>query len=76
MSIYFLQEHAAKLAELIVDKGAYVFVCGDGKHMAKDVQTKLREIVARHGAGMQPEAAEDYLQGMQKNGRYVRDIWS
>jgi len=71
-----MQEHAAKLAELIVDKGAYVFVCGDGKHMAKDVQTKLREIVARHGAGMQPEAAEDYLQGMQKNGRYVRDIWS
>ncbi len=69
------QENAARLAELIVEEGAFVFVCGDGKHMAKDVQRKLQDIIAG-GGSVVPEQAEAYLQDMQKSGRYVRDIWS
>jgi len=33
-----------------VADGAHVYVCGDAKRMAKDVERALVDIVARHGA--------------------------
>ena len=32
-----------------LEEGAHVYVCGDAKRMAKDVETTLVEIVTRHG---------------------------
>ena len=37
-SPFLHQEHASELYDLIVNREGYIFVCGDGMNMAKDVQ--------------------------------------
>ena len=54
--------------------GAYFYVCGDAKRMAKDVDTALHEIVARQG-GMTHEQAVDYVKQLKKDKRYQRDVY-
>jgi len=54
--------------------GAYFFVCGDAKRMAKDVDTALHDIIADKG-GMSPQAAIDYVKQMKKDKRYQRDVY-
>ncbi len=71
-----IREDGASLAPLILTKGAYVFVCGDGMNMAKDVHAVLQEILVQHG-GLSAADATAQLQRMaQEDKRYVRDIWS
>ncbi len=67
-----LAEHEEKMRDLILREKAYVFVCGDGAHMAKDVHKTLLSIV-NSGTG---EENEEILRDMTREGRYVRDIWS
>jgi len=54
--------------------GAAVYVCGDEKHMAHDVHRALAEVLAKEG-GMSREDAEAYLENMQQQGRYQRDVY-
>ena len=56
--------------------GAYFYVCGDAKHMAKDVHQTLIEIAQREG-GLSPEAAADYINVtlMRTERRYLRDVY-
>ncbi|OAG73830.1 molybdopterin oxidoreductase [Gluconobacter japonicus] len=55
-------------------EGAYFYVCGDAARMARDVDSALRRIVARHGI-MSSEQADDYVSTLTRNGRYVRDVY-
>jgi len=64
-----------ELHDLIIDHDGYVFVCGDGAGMAKDVHSALIDIMVKHGEATQAEAAATLME-MAKRGRYVRDIWS
>jgi sulfite reductase (NADPH) flavoprotein alpha-component len=66
-------EQAAELFAWLQD-GAYVYVCGDEKRMAKDVDKTLHDIVARCG-GMDVAAAHAYVNELIKNHRYVRDVY-
>src|SRR2546421_4335636 len=43
-----------------VQNGAYFYVCGDAKRMAKDVHKTLIEIAQKEG-GMSPDAAAEYV---------------
>jgi sulfite reductase alpha subunit-like flavoprotein len=70
-----LQEHATELYRLIVEKGGYVFVCGDGASMAADVQRCLLRILSEQGQ-QSDDLAEQQLKELARAGRYVRDIWS
>jgi sulfite reductase (NADPH) flavoprotein alpha-component len=65
-----------KSAELFqwLEAGAYVYVCGDEKHMAHDVHATLAAILEREG-GMSPEEAGAYLIAMQQQKRYLRDVY-
>jgi sulfite reductase (NADPH) flavoprotein alpha-component len=54
--------------------GAALYVCGDAKAMAKDVHATLLRIAADQG-GMAPEAAESWLDGLVRDGRYLRDVY-
>jgi len=57
-----------------LEKGACVYVCGDEKHMARDVQETLLHILETEG-NMAREEAEDYLQEMRRAKRYQRDVY-
>jgi len=57
-------------------QGAYFYVCGDAKRMAKDVHQTLIDIVREHG-GMTPEDADTHVNKtlMKDERRYVRDVY-
>ncbi len=59
-----------------LQNGAYFYVCGDARHMAKDVHQALIEIVHKQG-GLSPEAAADYVNVtlMKTEKRYLRDVY-
>jgi sulfite reductase (NADPH) flavoprotein alpha-component len=57
-----------------LDNGAYFYVCGDSKRMAPDVEAALLKAVADH-SGKGPDYANEFLAGMKKQKRYLRDIY-
>lgn len=66
-------EQGAELWEWL-KSGSLLYVCGDAKRMAKDVDAALQGIVAKHG-GMSPSEAADYVKAMRKEKRYQRDVY-
>jgi sulfite reductase (NADPH) flavoprotein alpha-component len=55
-------------------EGAYIYICGDAKHMAKDVERALVDIVAQCGARSTDEAVA-FLADLKKRGRYQQDVY-
>ncbi|PWU07947.1 MAG: sulfite reductase subunit alpha [Verrucomicrobia bacterium] len=59
-----------------LQNGAYFYVCGDAKRMAKDVHQALIEIAQTQG-GLSPDAAAEYINVtlMKTEKRYLRDVY-
>jgi sulfite reductase (NADPH) flavoprotein alpha-component len=57
-----------------LENGAHVFVCGDAKRMAADVDRALREVIRIHGA-MGNDAVTVYMSNLVSAGRYLRDVY-
>ncbi|MDT8399287.1 MAG: assimilatory sulfite reductase (NADPH) flavoprotein subunit [Pseudomonadales bacterium] len=68
-----LREQARELYAWL-QEGAQIYVCGDAQHMAPDVHAALTDIIADQG-GLAPEAATAYLNQLQKDQRYHRDVY-
>jgi sulfite reductase (NADPH) flavoprotein alpha-component len=68
-----MQEHAKDLWQWILD-GAVIYVCGDAKRMAKDVEATLRSIAQSQGH-MSEDEAKSYIKGLRKEKRYLRDVY-
>jgi sulfite reductase (NADPH) flavoprotein alpha-component len=68
-----LWERRAELQNWIAE-GAHVYVCGDEKGMAKDVDAMLVKILAE-GAKGDVEAGRAKLKELTKAGRYQRDVY-
>jgi sulfite reductase (NADPH) flavoprotein alpha-component len=66
-------ENSKELFEWL-QNGAYFFICGDKQNMAKDVHEALITAIEKEGA-MTREDAEAYLNDLQKQGRYQRDVY-
>ena len=67
-------QNAAEIWKWIEDEGAYFFVCGDARRMAKDVDATLRTIVREQG-GKNAEVANEYVEKLKNEKRYKRDVY-
>lgn len=68
-----MREQSGELYEWL-QKGAAVYICGDEKNMAHDVHNTLIEIIEKEG-NMNHADAQAYLEDMQQNKRYQRDVY-
>jgi sulfite reductase (NADPH) flavoprotein alpha-component len=57
-----------------VEEGAHIYVCGDEKGMARDVDVTLARILADAAQG-DDEAGRAKLKELSKAGRYQRDVY-
>ncbi len=76
LKVYVQDRMREKAAELWswLSSGAYFYVCGDARRMAKDVDAALHEIVAGQGR-MSPTEAAEFVKQMKKERRYQRDVY-
>jgi sulfite reductase (NADPH) flavoprotein alpha-component len=55
-------------------EGAHIYVCGDAKRMAADVDRTLREIIATEG-NLSADGAKQYVSDLTRDRRYQRDVY-
>jgi sulfite reductase alpha subunit-like flavoprotein len=64
-----------RLARVILETDGSVYICGDGNHMAREVQNTIAEILGdRVEGGI--EKGRAIIEEMKANGRFLLDIWS
>ncbi|MBO9664661.1 assimilatory sulfite reductase (NADPH) flavoprotein subunit [Dokdonella sp.] len=68
-----LRERGRELYDWL-ESGAHLYVCGDATRMAKDVHAALVDIAVEHG-GKDREQAVEYVDALQQQGRYARDVY-
>lgn len=57
-----------------LQEGAYLYVCGDAKRMATDVDRALHTLIMEQG-GLSAEQAKAYGKELVKSGRYLKDVY-
>lgn len=74
--IYVQHRMLEKGADLYawLEGGAYVYVCGDSKRMAPDVEEALLQIAMQHGK-KDRDGAQEWLDGLREQQRYLRDVY-
>ena len=68
-----LLENAAQVYELLEQDGHF-YVCGDAARMAKDVDAALLKVI-RDAGGKSESQAQQYLQNLRSQKRYLRDVY-
>ena len=74
--VYVQHKMLEKKAELWswLQNGAVFYVCGDASRMAKDVDQALRTVAQDEGS-MNEEEAATWIKGLQKERRYLKDVY-
>jgi len=57
-----------------IAEGAHVYVCGDAKHMAKDVERALIDVIASYGVRSVNDAVA-FVADLKQSGRYQQDVY-
>jgi NADPH-ferrihemoprotein reductase len=73
----YVQHHIEKRGEALwtlLSQGAYLYVCGDAKHMAREVQKALVQVV-RVQKPCTGTKAEALVKEFTDAGRIQRDVW-
>ncbi|GGF95704.1 bifunctional cytochrome P450/NADPH--P450 reductase 1 [Paenibacillus albidus] len=71
---HLMEQDAAEIVSLL-SAGGRIYVCGDGSEMAPDVESALqRAYLAIHGVG--PQEARAWLNNLEGEGRYAKDVWA
>ncbi|KAI5920191.1 NADPH-cytochrome P450 reductase [Camillea tinctor] len=69
-----LKEKAQEVNELL-QKKAYLYVCGDAANMAREVNAVLAQIIAEQ-RGIPETKAEEIVKNMRASNQYQEDVWS
>jgi sulfite reductase (NADPH) flavoprotein alpha-component len=74
--IYVQHKMYAKAEELWnwIKSGAYIYVCGDAQHMAKDVEATLIQIAIEQGY-LNTEEAKAFFKSLRTQKRYLLDVY-
>ncbi|KAM7001404.1 NADPH--cytochrome P450 reductase [Ammospiza nelsoni] len=72
---HLLKKNKENVWKLVNEGMAHIYVCGDARNMARDVQNTFYEIVSEFGNMSQPQAV-DYVKKLMTKGRYSLDVWS
>ncbi|VFP80226.1 NADPH-dependent assimilatory sulfite reductase flavoprotein subunit [Candidatus Erwinia haradaeae] len=57
-----------------IQEGANIYICGDAKKMAKDVEKTLLKIISQFGK-IDISETEEFLNDLRIQGRYQRDVY-
>jgi sulfite reductase (NADPH) flavoprotein alpha-component len=68
-----IREHGQEFWKWL-QQGAGIYICGDAKRMAPDVEAAIKQVMSQHG-GMSAEEAKAYLDRMRKEHRYHKDVY-
>jgi NADPH-ferrihemoprotein reductase len=72
-----LREVGAEVIQLMLGRPpAYLYICGDATHMARDVENTLVDLLQEHGGLPSAESARAKLVQLEKDGRYLKDVWT
>ncbi|WWC59241.1 uncharacterized protein I303_101791 [Kwoniella dejecticola CBS 10117] len=66
----------AELAPLIVDKRAYIYICGDAKSMSKAVEERLTQMLGEAKGGTAQVEGVKELKMLKERNRLMTDVWS
>lgn len=70
-----IEERGSEICDLLVNKGANLYICGDGNDMAKSVNESLKKIFMKHG-NLDEKQTIDFINDLKHRRRYLLDIWS
>eukprot|EP00049_Salpingoeca_infusionum_P000160 m.37711 g.37711 ORF g.37711 m.37711 type:complete len:215 (+) comp10122_c0_seq2:155-799(+) len=71
---HLIAENSALLYNLIVEKHGFIYICGDGKHMAPDVRAALCTMYRQEGAKTEAQA-KDWLDQLEMRRHLMQDVW-
>ena len=70
-----IRTDAARVWELVGERGAWVYISGSANKMPKAVREALACAVKEHG-GRTEEEAQEYVAQMEREGRLIEECWS
>ncbi|KIK57477.1 hypothetical protein GYMLUDRAFT_229030 [Collybiopsis luxurians FD-317 M1] len=70
-----ITEDAARVWELLDERGAYVFISGSSNKMPAAVKESLRNAVVKCGFRSEEEASK-YISALERSGRLIEECWS
>ncbi|MGG1879625.1 bifunctional cytochrome P450/NADPH--P450 reductase [Paenibacillus cisolokensis] len=71
---HLMRDDAHKLIPLL-EQGGHLYICGDGSKMAPDVEATLKQAYIDI-SGKSAEQADAWLERLQQEGRYAKDVWT
>lgn len=72
---HHITRNAAELWQALGPQGGgYLYVCGDAKHMARDVHRALHDALVQ-ATGCSGHEAEAAVKQLADSGRYHKDVW-
>ena len=72
---HHLKQQGKEINDLLQNKRANFYVCGDAANMAREVNVILAQIISEE-RGVSIEKGEEIVKGMRSQGVYQEDVWS
>ena len=70
-----MTRHGADIVDLVAEGGGRLYVCGDARGMARDVQTTLEQLYFRERGGSKEEG-EQFVKDLRLEKKYLEDVWT